>query len=210
LNNYIINNPWDWVTHFECAVAERLGSKYGVAIDCASNGFFLAFKYLKAEGSVINLPRRNYASVPMQAIHAGCRIRWTDELWKGDYILDPLPIVDSAVRFTENCYRKNTYTMISFHERKRINIGKGGMILTDDKDFVDWCRPMIHDGRDHFIDLKDDYFRCIGYKMYMTAEQAKRGLEILDRTPLVCDDTDSALGYHDLSLQSVFDPYVVK
>jgi hypothetical protein len=46
--------------------------------------------------------------------------------------------------------------------------------------------------------------------MYMTAEQAKRGLEILDRTPLVCDDTDSALGYHDLSLQSVFDPYVVK
>ena len=206
--NYTINDPWDWVTHFEQAVAQRLGSKYAVAIDCCSNGLFLALKYLKAEGTTINIPRRTYASVPMQVIHAGCRIRWTDELWKGDYLLEPFPIVDSAVRFTESCYRPGTYTCLSFHHRKRIGIGRGGMILTDDADFVTWCRPMIYDGRDKHVLYKDDYARCIGYHMYMTPEQAEMGLDILNRTALECEDTDTGVNYKDMSLEPVFGPYV--
>jgi hypothetical protein len=67
---------------------------------------------------------------------------------------------------------------------------------------------MIYDGRDKYVLYKHDHARCIGYHMYMTPEQAQVGLDILNRTPLVCEDTDTGVNYKDMSLEPIFGPYV--
>ena len=42
-------------------------------------------------------------------------------------------IIDAAVYWKENCYIPNSFMCLSFQFQKHLNIGKGGMILTDDK-----------------------------------------------------------------------------
>jgi dTDP-4-amino-4,6-dideoxygalactose transaminase len=207
-DNKTINDPWDYVDLFEKTIAEYAGSQYAIAVDCCSNALFLALKYYHAEGTTVKVPKRTYASVPMQVIHAGARIQWTDELWDGIYTLDPFPIVDSAVRFTKDMYVRDSLMCLSFQHRKRLNIGKGGMILTDDRSFVNWCRPMIYDGRHRDVLYKDDDLSCIGYHMYMTPEQAYRGLLIFQTLPDVNTDTEKSSNYRDLSLEHIFNPYV--
>ena len=56
-----------------------------------------------------------------------------------------LPIVDSATRFTKNMYINKTLTCLSFHHRKHLPIGRGGMILTDSKKLM-WLKAR-YDGR---------------------------------------------------------------
>ena len=109
---------------------------------------FLCLKYLNITGQTIEIPGRTYSSVPMQIIHAGNKIRFTDNDWDGMYHLGNTSIVDAAVMFTHGMYQPDTYMCTSFHHRKTLKLGRGGCVFTDDPDFVSWCRPMIYDGRD--------------------------------------------------------------
>ncbi len=203
-----VKDPWDIVTLFETKLAEYSGSKYAVCVDSCSNSIFLCLKYLKIFNQIIEIPKNTYASVPMQCIHAGNKIRFMDKEWKGEYNLGDTPIVDSATRFCKNMYNKNTYRCLSFHHRKILAIGKGGAILTDDENFVNWARPMIYDGRHKNTNYNDDNLSCIGYHMYMTPEDAALGLEKFKEIKDINSDTGSNLTYKDLSLQSVFLPYI--
>lgn len=174
---YTINDPWDAVTLFENRLAEYAGSKYAVCVDSCSHAIFLCLKYLGITNSIITLPKNTYASVPMQVIHTGNKVRFLDIPWSGfyhlgDHQLGPTPIVDGAVRFRKGMYIPNTYYTVSFHHRKTLKIGTGGVILTDDEKFVNWCRPMIYDGRHKYVLHSEDTYECIGYHMYMTPEQA--------------------------------------
>jgi len=202
------SDPWDSVTEFENKLAEYAGSKYAVCVDSCSNAMFLCMKYLGITGQTITLPKYTYASTPMQCIHAGNQIRFEDIEWSGEYYLGDTPIIDAATRFHKGMYKKDTYYCVSFHHRKTLKIGRGGVILTDNKEFVDWCRPMIYDGRHKYVMHNVDDYECIGYHMYMTPEDAEIGLakfkDILDINP----DTGSNLTYKDLSKQSVFLPYI--
>ena len=70
--------------------------------------------------------------------------------WSGIYQLKPYPIYDSAKRLTSNMYIPGSYMCLSFHIKKTLKIGKGGMVLTDDEKFVDWFRGFdmkVEDGR---------------------------------------------------------------
>ena len=59
---------------------------------------------------------------------------------------------------------QDKFMILSFHKKKILNIGKGGMILTNDEKFVEWAkRPMIYDGRHKDRLYKDDEFECIGW-----------------------------------------------
>lgn len=205
---YAINDPWDAVTLFENALANYAGSKFAVCVDSCSSAMFLCMKYLKVTNQVIELPKNTYASTPMQCIHAGNKIRFVDKEWSGEYFLGNTPIVDGATRFKRNMYIPNSYYCVSFHHRKTLKIGRGGVILTDNPDFVKWCRPMIYDGRHKEIMHNIDDYECIGYHMMMTPEEAAIGLvklkDIGDDNP----DSGSHLTYKDLTQQKVFDPYL--
>ena len=101
---------------------------------------------LKAKGSV-TIPTNTYVSVPCTIINAGLNVDFEKKEWSGSYQLKPYPIYDGAVRMKKGMYKPNTYHCLSFHIRKHIPIGKGGMILTDDKEAYDWFRTVRYEGR---------------------------------------------------------------
>jgi dTDP-4-amino-4,6-dideoxygalactose transaminase len=207
---YNIQDPWDAVTIFENMLASYAGSKYAVCVDSCSNSIFLCLKYLNITGQVVSIPKHTYASVPMQIIHAGNQIKFKDVIWSGEYSIGDTAIVDAAVRFRKNMYKPGSYYCISFHHRKTLKLGRGGVILTDDAEFVKWANPMIYDGRNKNILYKDDTLSAIGYHMYMTPEDAARGILLLENIPEFNDDTSDSTQYQDLSLQPIFQNYLNK
>ena len=115
----------------------------------------------------------------MQAIHAGYKVKFTDKQWSGCYYLDPLPIVDSAQRFTKDMYIPDTFYCLSFNFKKILSTGKGGMILTDNIHAYEWLRRMRYDGRPSvfYNDMLNTPVEELGYHMYMSPEQAVTGIQ---------------------------------
>ncbi len=196
---FVIDDPWDVVDAFEAKVADYAGSKYAVALDSCTNAMFLSLKYLGATGE-ITIPCRTYLSVPGLIIHAGCKPQFADIEWSGAYKLDPYPVVDGATRFTKGMYEPGTFHCLSFHIRKIVPIGKGGMILTDDEKARDWFDLAVYEGRDRRVphDSIDD-ISILGWNMYMPPEQAARGIELFNRTAEANDDTGGSWKYEDIS-----------
>jgi len=205
---YIISDPWDAVTLFEERLADYGGSKYAVCVDSCSHGLFLCMKYFELQNQIIEIPKHTYASPPMQIIHSGNYIRFKNIEWSGYYYLGHTRIIDAATRFFRSMYIPGSYFCISFHHRKTLKIGRGGVILTDDEDFVKWARPMIYDGRNKNIRYENDSLKCIGYHMYMTPEEAAKGLLLLENISDVNPDTGSNKTYKDLSLEPIFQSYI--
>tara|TARA_Y100000593_G_scaffold4019_1_gene7897 strand:- start:32067 stop:32714 length:648 start_codon:yes stop_codon:yes gene_type:complete len=204
IKEYNLKDPWDVVDLFEKQLAEYGGSKYAVAVDNCTDAMFLCLKYLKAEGEV-TLPKRTYVSVPCTVIHAGCQVRFENIEWSGAYQLSPFPVYDGATRMRRGMYEPGSYYCISFHRRKHIPIGKGGMILTDDKDAYEWFKVARYEGR-HMENLyKDDYFDMIGWNMYMPPEQAAEGLELFKNVEDFNDDLESSGVHKDLSLYPIYE-----
>ena len=199
---YHWEDPRDVVDIFERKVAEFAGAKYGVAVDCCTHGIFLALKYLDATG-VVEIPKHTYQSVPMNIIHAGCTVDFRDEQWAGVYQLKPYPVWDCATRWRKNMYIGG-FHVVSFQIKKRIPIGRGGMILTDDADAVDWLRKARYDGRDMSVSQWEDDADICGWHMYMTPEDAARGIILMDQVPEYTEDCGTWENYADLSQKKLF------
>lgn len=205
LEKYQVKDPWDIVLLFEKKIAEYAGSKYAVSVDNCTDGLFLCLKYLNASGK-IKIPARTYVSVPCAIIHAGCEIEWEDVEWEGAYQLKPYPVYDGAVRFRKNMYQKDTFHCLSFHIRKHLPIGKGGMILCDDYEAYKWFKEARYEGRhiDDGILYKEDTFNVVGWNMYMTPEQAAKGLMLLEKIPDWNPDQESSGTSKDLSTNPIY------
>ena len=189
LEKFNLSDPWDIVDLFEKKISSYLGSKYAVSVDCCTHGIFLCLKYFKTK-DVINIPENTYISLPNVINMAGYKFQFQDIDWDGDYQLYPLPIIDSACKFTKNMYKKDTYTCLSFHHRKQLPIGRGGMILTDDLQAYEWLKMARYDGRHLDRKYDDDNFEMPGYHMYLTPEQACIGLDRLEKL----DDKGNSIG----------------
>lgn len=199
---------YEIVDQFEEALAEYTGAPYVVATDTCTSAIYLALLMKNqllvqrgmafAYGSkpTVALPRHTYVGVVQAARNAGYDIVWTNEKWSGSYWLAD-NIVDSAKRFERGMYEAGTFTCVSFGSSKRLNIGRGGAILTDSKEAVDWIRPRSMDGRTPGEDYKTPSFAQPGWRMNMTPEIAARGLDLLT----YIDDEDQCdwTEYPDLS-----------
>ena len=204
---YDWEDPWDVVDMFEQEVAKFAGCKYGIALDNSTNGLFLCLKYIRKEYYLpdITIPSRTYCSVPMTIMNAGYRVKFEDVEWSGVYQLKPVSIYDGATRWTEGMYEAGDgYQIVSFQLKKRIPIGKGGMILTNDKDAVEWFKMIRYEGRHNEVPYTEDEFGLIGYNMYMTPEDAARGLILMKHTPKENEDSGGSHNCIDLSIQNVF------
>lgn len=200
---YNDKNAFEVVRQFERRIAEYAGSKYAVAVDSCTNALFLSCMYLNVKGHEITLPKRTYVSVPQSVIHAGGKVKFKDINWKGTYKLSPFPIVDGAKRFTKGMYEKDTLHCLSFHMKKILDIGRGGAILTDDEEAVEWLKQARFDGR-HEVPLHHDEFKILGWNMYMTPEQAGRGLWKMMGLPKHNKDQKETPSYPDLSKYTIF------
>lgn len=199
---YSWQDPRDAVAMFEQKVAEFAGSRYAVAVDCCSHAIFLSLKCLSAVGT-ITIPSRTYVSVPMQILHAGCKVEFEDLEWTGVYQLKPYPVYDGAVRWQRGMYQGGLHTL-SFQVKKRVPIGRGGMILTDDAQHYRWLKKASYDGRDLNVYYPDDEFELLGWHYYMTPEDAARGILLMDRVPEYNDDSGNHTTYSDLSNKAIF------
>lgn len=192
-------NAFDVVSDFEKALAEFAGSKFAVAVDSCTNALFLCCSRLKVADVV--LPAKTYVSVPMSVLHAGGSVTFEDRDWTGIYQLSPYPIFDGAKRFCRGMYQGGLHCL-SFHVKKSLCIGKGGAILTDNADDVEWFKQARYEGRHDGKLYTEDRVEMLGWNMYMQPEQAARGLLLLQ---LVGDGRqDQTEDYPDLRDASRF------
>ncbi len=69
---------------------------------------------------------------------------------------------------------------VSFQYRKHLSLGRGGIILTDDKESAILLKKMSYDGRLPDIPWREQNINTMGYHYYMTPETAKLGIQKLD------------------------------
>jgi dTDP-4-amino-4,6-dideoxygalactose transaminase len=190
------SNSYEVVDQFEKKIASLAGSKYAISVDSCSNALFLCLKYIN-KPQEITIPKRTYISVPCSIRNAGYTVNFEDVEWSGIYQLKPLPIFDGALRFQKNMYNGG-FHCLSFHIKKHLKIGRGGMILTDDKKAEKWFKLARFNGRNP-INHKNDTFKMIGWNFYMTNSDAARGLWLLNG---IDDDNlpDIKSDYPDLSV----------
>jgi len=199
------NNPFKVVKLFEEEIADYTSAPYAVSVDNCTNAIFLVCKYLQVKE--VTIPSKTYLSVPQSIIHAGGEVifdkREETNNWSGIYQLKPYPIYDAAKRFTSNMYIPGSFMCLSFHIKKQLKISKGGMILTDDLDAVNWFKKARYEGRSEKLYHEDD-IEMLGWNMYMTPQQASHGLSLMQNYPLNVPDLGENNGYRDLTEFTVF------
>jgi len=189
-------NPFDLVHEFESQIAEYTGAPYATATDCCSHAIYLSLYYYKQQTpdlNYISLPKNTYVSVAMQALHLDLDVNFIDKVWSGCYNIGNTNVVDSAARLYRNCYQSGTSQCLSFQFKKILSTVRGGMILTDDKNFYNWCQRAVHDGRDMSVPYEDDNITFAGGHYFMTPETAELGLS---RLQVLSDNNADCAGSH--------------
>jgi dTDP-4-amino-4,6-dideoxygalactose transaminase len=208
-------NPYSVVKMFEESVANYTNSPYAVSVDNCTNALFLSLTYLKQKHNLpdnyeVVIPSKTYLSVPQSIIHAKLLpvfdTKPETNLWQGIYKLNPFEIYDSAKRFTSNMYIPGSFMCLSFHIKKHLKLGKGGMILTDDLEAAEWFKTARYEGRSEKLYHEDD-ITSLGWNMYMTPQQASQGLALMQNYPDNMPDLGENNGYRDLTEFTVFKKY---
>jgi dTDP-4-amino-4,6-dideoxygalactose transaminase len=198
------------IEELERKVAKFSGCKYGIAVDCCTSSIFLSLQYLLYNKEIklkdyITIPKRTYLSVPNSILHCGLKLKFEDLEWSGLYQLKPTRIYDNAVRFTKDMYIGNkSLQCISFQYKKILSLGRGGMVLTDDKDAMKWLKLARFHGRTVGKTQFEDEFAFPGWNMYMMPADAARAILIFDKLEKINKDSGGSITYPDLSLKKIY------
>ena len=195
------HNPFKIVEMFEETIADYTGAPFAVSVDSGTNALFLCCKYLEVETVII--PAQTYLSVPQSIMHAGGKIKFEDIKWQGIYQLKPYSLYDAAKRFTSGMYIPGSFMTLSFHIKKHLKMGKGGMILTDDKEAVEWLKRARYEGRST-VKYHEDNISICGWNMYMTPQEAAHGLALMQNFPEHNKDLPEDPPYKDLREFTLF------
>ena len=190
------------INQFEKEIAKFYNAPYAVAVDCCTHGIELCLRHTKAND--ITIPARTYLSVPMTAEKLGLRWSWKDEDWKHFYQIGNTNIIDAAVLWKENSYIENTFMCLSFQFQKHLSLGRGGMILTDDKNAALILKKMSYDGRIPNVPWREQNVDTLGYHYYMTPETAQLGLNKLSDAVSNKPREWSLLDWPDLREMEIF------
>ena len=179
-------NNNDFIDLFEKRLKEYTGAKYVVLVSSCTNAIFLTLEYFKQYNvwpvQEVVIPNNTYVSVPKAILNAGFIPKFDKIKWKGSYQIGKLPLYDCAVGFVEKMYMSGTFQCLSFQQKKALPIGKGGAILLDNKDAYKILKRMAHDGRNSSISTADDLENIIpGYHMYMSPDEAAKGILLLNQ-----------------------------
>lgn len=190
------------VTRFEETIAEFYGSKYAVATDCCTHALELCLRHTQFKK--VTTQKHTYLSVPMTLEKLNLNWHWYHTNWEEYYFLGNTNIIDAAVYFKRGGYVPNSFMCLSFQFKKHLNVGRGGMILTDDYESYTQLKKMSYDGRLPDVAWAEQDVDTLGYHYYMTPETAQLGL---DRFNIVKDLEPrqwSFKDYPDISKMKVF------
>ena len=182
-----MNNNNDFIELFERRLCDYTGAPHAIAVDRCTNAILLCVEYLArmriiSKSRILTIPARTYISVPMTLMNYGYDIKLTDEQWSGYYQIGDTTVYDYAVGFEWGMYVPGQIQCLSFQQKKRLPIGKGGAILTDDASMATTLRRMRHDGRDSAVTTAADIPNIIhGYHMYMSPDEAAKGILLINQ-----------------------------
>lgn len=200
----MLHNPYKIVTMFEEEMADYTGAPYAISLNSCTNALFLACRWVGVEGQEVILPKRTYLSPPQSVRQSGGELVFDDRKWEGIYQFKPFPIYDAAKRLTSNMYIPGTFMCLSFHIKKHLKIGKGGMILCDDPGAAEWLKARRYEGRTAGKMYHEDMIDEEGWNMYMTPEEAARGLTLMQNYPEHMPDIPEDPPYRDLTEFDLF------
>ena len=201
-------NPYLIVGELEKRISEWAGAPYGVAVESGSAAIFLSLQWMNKDkmwnGLEVTIPSRTYPSAPCGLIHAGFKVKFEDIDWEGEYEFAPLNIWDAALRFRKGMYHGGMQC-ISGHIKKRLNVGRMGMILLDDKDAYEWLKRARFDGR-NAVPLQEDTITQLGWNLYLSPPDAARAIQIFEilRDKDLPDLPVEEQKYSDLSLCKIY------
>ena len=192
------------VKELEDKIAEFFGSPYAIAVDCCTHGIELCLRHQHI--STIQVPRRTYISVPFLSAKMNLFLEWKDEEWKDYYKVNEhfKPIYDAAVLWKKDSYIAGSFMCLSFQFQKHLSLGRGGMILWDNKEDAIKLKKMTYDGRHPDIPWRDQDISTVGYHYYMTPETAQNGLDKLPSAIKTTPRRWSINDWPDVSLMKVF------
>jgi dTDP-4-amino-4,6-dideoxygalactose transaminase len=189
------------VTEFENKVSEFFGAPYGIAVDCCTHGVELCLRYTNAKS--MSSPNRTYLSIPFLSQKLNIDLIWKNYDWE-DYYYVTDKIIDAAVLWEKDSYIPNTFMCISFQFQKHLSLGRGGIILTDDKPSAIELKKMSYDGRLPDIPWREQNISSIGYHYYMAPEIAEIGLNKLDKAINTKPKKWSVNEWPDLTKMDIF------
>lgn len=198
-------NPYQVTRDFEQLLCQYTGSPYAVAVNSCSAALLLCVQYFcgYTKGTLVEIPKHTYISVPMSIIHAGAWPEFRDEEWRGAYQLKPLPVWDCARRFTSGMFVPGQFQCVSFAANKLLGIEQGGAILHDHPSSDAWFRRMRFDGRAEGIDPSEDTFPVVGHHCLMLPSIAAQALLRLHHFHRYNEDMKD-YPYPDLSKLAIF------
>jgi len=206
---------FETVKNLEKKIAEFFGAPYAVAVDCCTHGIELCLRHQNF--SYIEVPKRTYISIPFLAKKLGITLKWKDENWEDYYYLTNhpsfTPIIDAAVLWKKDSYISGTLMCLSFQFQKHLSLGRGGMILCDNKQDAIELKKMSYDGRHPDIPWREQNIETVGYHYYMTPETAQLGLDKFDNAVKTIPRQWTVADWPDVSKMKVFnkqdiDPYM--
>ena len=190
------------IKEFEQKIAEFFGAPYAVAVDCCTHGIELCLRQQDVKS--ITVPKRTYLSVPMLANKLNIELKWKDDKWDEFYWIEDTNIIDAAVLWRENSYIPGTFMCISFQFQKHLSLGRGGIILTDNKKIAAELKKMSYDGRIPNIPWRDQDINAMGYHYYMPPETAQNGLNKLEKAINTPPKKWSIYDWPDLTKMDIF------
>jgi dTDP-4-amino-4,6-dideoxygalactose transaminase len=194
---------FEYVEQFENKIAKFYNAPYAVATDCCTHAIELCLRYKDYNNNII-IPSHTYISVPFTFEKLNLKWKFEYQEWDNFYYLENTNIIDAAVYWKQNGYIENTYMCLSFQYKKHLSLGKGGVILLQNKEDYDILKKMSYDGRDLTKPWADQDITSVGYHYYMTPETAQMGIEKLELVKKVPCKKWSYLDYPDLRKMSVF------
>ena len=167
-----------------------------MSTDCCTHAIELCLRHTQSKTA--KSPQHTYLSVPMTFEKLGIDWQFVDDKWTEYYYITD-NIIDAATMWRQNSYIPGTYTCLSFQFRKHLKLGRGGIILCDNKQDRDALIKLGYDGRHRNAPWADQDISSIGYHYYMTPETAQVGLDKLPDAIATQPEIWSWQNYPDVS-----------
>jgi dTDP-4-amino-4,6-dideoxygalactose transaminase len=190
------------IEEFENKIAEFYNSPYAVATDCCTHAMELCLRYERYNN--ITVPTHTYISIPFTCEKLNLNWKFEYQEWEDFYYLGNTNIIDAAVYWKESGYIENTYMCLSFQFRKHLSLGRGGVILLQNKEDYDILKKMSYDGRSPNQPWMEQDIDTMGYHYYMTPETALLGLEKLEKVKNETPKKWIYMNYPDLTNMKIF------
>jgi hypothetical protein len=149
------------------------------------------------------VPTRTYLSIAFLANKLNIQLNWNDVEWKDFYPLTH-NVIDAAVLWKKNSYVPGNMMCLSFQYQKHLSLGRGGMILLDNKDARDELVRMSYDGRERNTPWRNQNIKSVGYHYYMTPETAQLGLDKLEDAINIMPKQWTVTDWPDISQMEIF------